>query len=293
MGTSVNKTSLALKFIALLSIVRWYNILLTVFAQYLSAYVLLDHYGMSIWEMLKDLKLHAIVLASVCSIAGGSIINNFYDFEKDLINRPNATLFNGMVSRQTTLNCYLLFNTIAILVAFSASLKIGIFFLIFIVALWIYSHKVQRLPFIKEFAASILSITCFFAVLLHYSVFYPFVFIYGAFFMSLVYCRELVKQFINFTGDKALNIQSLPVSLGIDKAKSFTMFIMVLSFLAGLSILFYYGIEQRNYFILLAISAILACMFLLQRNSFNTVNTIYKIIIILGILNLLWVKISG
>ncbi len=289
MGTSVNKNNLALKFIALLSIVRWYNILLTVVAQYLSAYVLLEHDGVSIWGMVSDLKLHAIVLASVFSIAGGFIINDFYDFEKDLINRPDTTLFNDMVRRKTTLNFYILFNTIAIVIAFLASLKIGIFFTLFIFSLWLYSHKLRRLPFIKEFAASVLSITCFFAVLLHFSRFYPFVFIYGAFFMSLVYCRELVKQFINFTGDKALNIQSIPVSLGIDKAKSFTAFMMVLSFLAGLSILFYYGLELGDYFILLAISGVVVCIILMQKNRFRTINTIYKILIVLGILNILWV----
>jgi 4-hydroxybenzoate polyprenyltransferase len=279
------KNNLALKFIALLSIVRWYNILLTAVAQYLSAYVLLEH---DFWALLSDLKLHAIVLASVFSMAGGFIINNFYDFEKDLINRPSTTLFNDMVKRQTTLNFYILFNTVSILIAFSASLKIGVFFLLFVISLWLYSHKVRRIPFVKEFAASILSITCFFAVMLHFSRFYPFAFIYGAFFMTLVYCRELVKQFMSFTGDKALNIQSLPVSLGIDKAKSFTAFMMVLSFLAGLSILFYYGLEQRNIFVLLAIAAVGFCIVLMQKNRFQTINTLYKILIILGILNILW-----
>ncbi len=287
-GISVSN-NLGLKFIALLSIVRWYNILLTVLAQYLSAYVLLEHDGAGIWGVVKDWKLHAIVLASVFSIAGGYIVNNFYDFEKDLINRPSTTLFNETVKRQTTLNFYLLFNTIATIVAFSASFKIGVFFVLFIMALWVYSHKVQRIPFIKEFAASILSITCFFAVMLHFSSFYPFAFIYGAFFMTLVYCRELVKQFINFTGDKALNIQSIPVSLGIDKAKSFTVFMMVLSFLSGLSILFYYGLEQRNYFILIAIITVASSMYLMQKNRFGTINTCYKILIVAGILNILWV----
>jgi 4-hydroxybenzoate polyprenyltransferase len=289
MDPSVNKSNLALKIIALLSIVRWYNILLTILAQYLSAYVLLQHDGIGFWGLLSDMKLHVIVLASVFSIAGGYIINNFYDFEKDLINRPGATLFNELVSRRTTLNCYIIFNICALLIAFSASIRIGIFFSSFIVALWLYSHKVRQLPFIKEFAASVLSITCFFAVLLHFSRFYPFAFIYGAFFMTLVYCRELVKQFINFTGDKALNVQSIPVSLGIDKARSFTVFMMVLSSLSGLSVLFYYGLEARNFFILIAIIVVAFSMALMQRNRFSIINTLYKILIIAGIINILWV----
>lgn len=278
----------ALKLIALLSIVRWYNILLTVFAQYLSAYVLLDHdnNGQGLHWMVRDLRLHAIVLASVFSIAGGFIINNFYDFEKDLINRPGTTLFNKWISRPSTLNYYIAFNAIAILVAFAASFRIGVFFTVFIISLWVYSHKLQRMPFIKELAAAILSITCFFAVLLHYSRFYPFIFVYGAFFMSLVYSRELVKQFINFNGDVALNIRSMPVTLGIDIARWFTSFIMVLSLLGGASILLYYNLESRIYYIALSVGIVTVCIFLLQRGRYKLVNSIYKVLIVLGVVNL-------
>lgn len=282
------RRTFALKLIALLSIVRWYNILLTVFAQYLSAYVLLnhDHSDQGLRWMLTDLRLHAIVFASVFSIAGGFIINNFYDFEKDLINRPGTTLFNKWISRPSTLNYYIAFNAIAILVAFAASFRIGVFFTLFIISLWVYSHKLQRMPFIKELAAAILSITCFFAVLLHYSRFYPFIFVYGAFFMSLVYSRELVKQFINFNGDVALNIRSMPVTLGVDIARWFTFFIMVLSLLGGASILFYYKPEPRIYYIVLSVAVVTVCIFLLQKGRYKLVNTIYKGLIVLGVVNL-------
>src|SRR5689334_17696697 len=70
--------NLALRIIALLSIVRWYNILLTITAQYLSAFILLGGNRTVIPIMIGDMKLHAIVLASIFSIAGGFIINNFY-----------------------------------------------------------------------------------------------------------------------------------------------------------------------------------------------------------------------
>ena len=74
----VGQKTLALKWIALLSTVRWYNILLTVLAQYISAYSIVEHSGSNVWELVYDFKLHAIVIASVFSIAAGFIINNFY-----------------------------------------------------------------------------------------------------------------------------------------------------------------------------------------------------------------------
>lgn len=285
--SSVRQTSLGLKWVALLSIVRWYNILLIVLAQYISAFVLLRDEPSTFQDLIYDFKLHGIVLASVFSIAGGFIINNFYDFEKDLINRPKVTLFNRIISKKRSLNYYILFNTIALTVAFLSSYKIGLFFMVFMFALWVYSHKLQHMPFIKELAASILSVACFFAVLLHFSRYYPFIFIYGTFYMSLVYSREIVKQFINFNGDLALNIQSLPVSLGIDKAKAFLSFVLVLSFFGGLGIVLYDGFVSRNYFILLAMGVLVVSGYLLKRNQYKTVNNLFKIVLVLGIVNIL------
>ena len=285
---SKDKQPIAIKIIALLSIVRWYNILLTVFAEYLSAYVLMRADSNTFSLLLGDWKLHAIVVSSIFSIAGGFIINNFYDYEKDLINRPDSTLFNKSISKKTTLNFYIAFNVIAVLIACLASLKIGLFFIGFISALWVYSHKLQRLSFIKELAASALSITCFFAVLLHYSKFYPYIFIYGAFYISLVYGRELVKQFINFTGDKVLNIQSLPVSLGVDKAKSFLNFVIVLSVAGGLGILLNDGLMLRNYFILFTLFCLVSVLTLTKYNKYKSANAVYKVLLVAGIVNFLW-----
>ncbi len=284
---AVTKKPLAFKLIALLSIVRWYNILLTIFAQYLSAFVLMRDDPQTLHDLIVDFKLHGIVLASVFSIAGGFIINNFYDYEKDLINRPQVTLFNKWVSKRRLLNFYIGFNIASLTIAFLSSFKIGIFFSVFIAALWLYSHKLQKMSFIKELAASVLSIACFFAVLLHFSRYYPFIFIYGAFYMSIIYSREIVKQFINYNGDLVLNIQSLPVSLGLEKARSFLGFVMVLSFSGGAGIILHDGLSIRNYFILLALFVTALSGFLIHKNQFKAVNTMYKIIMVLGILNIL------
>ena len=67
--------------------VRGYNIALPIAAQYLTfAYILAPH-----WPLLSvvlDPRLFALVLATAFSTAVGFIINNFYDAEKDRINRP-------------------------------------------------------------------------------------------------------------------------------------------------------------------------------------------------------------
>jgi len=283
---AVSPHRLSLKIVALFSVVRWYNIFLTILAQYISAFVFTRFKHISAMHVLLDFKLHVIVLASVFSIAAGFIINNFYDFEKDLINRPKPTLFHKIISKKTTLNLYIIFNSIALVIAFLASFKIGVFFFFFIFGLWLYSHKFQKLFFFKELTASILSVTSFFAILLHYNIYFFFIFVYGAFFMILIYGRELIKQFENYNGDLALNIRSMPVVLGLENAKLFIYFVFMIGCLLGLGIMFYEGLIVRNYFVLSTCLFYAISVFLIKRKHFKLSNLLFKIMIVFGILNL-------
>ncbi|HBR53665.1 MAG TPA: ubiquinone biosynthesis protein UbiA, partial [Flavobacteriaceae bacterium] len=84
------------------SIVRGYNILVIVLAQYLtSVYILAPN--LPARTVLLDPNLLMLVLASASAIAGGYIINSFYDSEKDVINRPHKTMLDKLVSQQTKL----------------------------------------------------------------------------------------------------------------------------------------------------------------------------------------------
>ena len=79
------------KALSLFSVVRGYNILVIVIAQYLtSIYILAPQ--LPLGDVVFDPNLLMLVLASAVAIAGGYIINNFYDSEKDLINRPRRSL---------------------------------------------------------------------------------------------------------------------------------------------------------------------------------------------------------
>ena len=102
---------LLLKFFSLFSIVRGYNILVIALAQYLTSIYILAP-DLALGHVVFDPNLLCLVLASAAAIAGGYIINNFYDSEKDLINRPNKTMLDRIVSQQTKLSGYFILNLI-------------------------------------------------------------------------------------------------------------------------------------------------------------------------------------
>ena len=96
-----------MKIISLFSVIRGYNIPIIVLAQYLSAIFILSYEKRAL-DVVLDFNLFIIVLASSLTIASGYIINSFYDSQKDLINKPNKTMLDRLVSQKTKLEIYLL-----------------------------------------------------------------------------------------------------------------------------------------------------------------------------------------
>ena len=84
-----------------------------------------------------------------------------------------------------------------------------------------------------------------------------------------------------------MQIQSIPVVLGMHNAKSFIYFVMVLSLLLGAGIIAYEGLITKNYFVLLSSVVTVVSFGLIEKTRYKAVHTIFKIVIVLGIFNLL------
>jgi 4-hydroxybenzoate polyprenyltransferase len=176
----VRKTSLLYKFFSLLSVVRGYNILVLVIAQYLvSIYIFSPK--KSITNVVFDLHLFFVVFSTVCVVAGGYIINNFYDVKADIINRPIKSGLDNYVKQETKLSIYFFLNFIGFLVGFLVSWKAALFFSTYIFGIWFYSHKVKKMPIVGNLISAILTITPFFAIFLYYKNYSGLIFIFGFF----------------------------------------------------------------------------------------------------------------
>lgn len=270
--------------------VRWYNILLIVIAEYLAAIFVLNPDTAKL-TILTDYKLHLIVLSSSLIIAAGYIINSFYDVERDLVNKPSTTVFDRIVSKDFSLNCYLFFNILALALSFYVSIPILIFNFLFIGALWFYSHKLHRLPFLAELSAAILSMTAFFAVTIYYQYLNSNIFFYGSFMLAASFIRELIKNVEAMKGDIVYGYKTTPVFIGIHKTKILSYIIMVLILMALFiaypeisdKLIFYYFIIGT---ILILISAIMLYR-AESKKEFQRINLIYKIILVAGVISLI------
>lgn len=208
---------------------RGYTILVLVFAQYLSArYILAPQFG---WHHhLTDKNLLALVFASSFAIAGGYLINNFYDAEKDRINRPQLYLLHQIIGPSRQLQFYAFFNAISLFLAFMVNYKALLFFLSYIGGIWLYSHFLKKRFWASNLFASFLAIIPFFAIALYYHNFSFWVMCHAFFLFLIVLVRDIIKDLQNFKGDWVRKYHTIAVVFGKKTTKYILSFLIVLAF---------------------------------------------------------------
>ncbi|MCK8142792.1 geranylgeranylglycerol-phosphate geranylgeranyltransferase [Flavobacterium sp. I-SCBP12n] len=214
-----------MKIASLFSVVRGYNIPIIILAQYLSAVFILAPEKRAL-DILLDFNLFILVFASSLTIASGYIINNFYDSQKDLINRPNKSMLDRLVSQKTKLSVYFTLNFIVALMALFVSWRVFLFFSGYIFFIWFYSHKIKKYPLIGNLTAALLAVLPFFAILLYFYTRIPFedidnykrqlgvIFSHATFLFILLLIREMIKDLENLKGDLANGYKTIPIVYG-------------------------------------------------------------------------------
>jgi 4-hydroxybenzoate polyprenyltransferase len=219
---------LLLKIVSMFSVIRGYNIPIIALAQYLSAIFILAPEKRAL-SVLLDFNLFIIVIVSGLTIASGYIINNFYDSEKDLINRPNKSQLDRLVSQKTKLKVYFTVNFIVFLLSFFVSFRAVLFFSAYIFLIWFYSHKLKKMAIVGNMTAAFLAVLPFFAIFLYYKNTYPQIFAHANFLFLLLIIREIIKDLENIKGDIANDYQTIPVMFGESTAKKIITLLTVLT----------------------------------------------------------------
>ncbi len=283
------------KFFSLFSIVRGYNILIIVIAQYLtSIYILAPHF--TIKQVLFDLNLLMLVLASSCAIASGYIINNFYDSEKDLINRPRKTMLDRLVSQRTKLTSYFVLNFLSVIFASYVSFRAVLFFSLYIFGIWFYSHKLKKHPFVGNFVAATLAVIPFFAVFIYYRNFDLVIFVHATFLFLIISMRELVKDLENIKGDLAHNYRTIPVVYGVSTSKKMLTILSALTLVPTYFLITIFSIGYMSFFFIGSILALLVFVIILWKSDkklhYVILHNILKFIIVMGVFSIPLINVS-
>jgi 4-hydroxybenzoate polyprenyltransferase len=275
-----------MKIVSLFSVVRGYNIPIIILAQYLSALFILAPEKKPT-AVLLDTNLFLIVFASALTIASGYIINSFYDSKKDLINRPNKSTLDRLVSQQTKLKVYFSLNFAVAFIAFLISWRAFLFFSVYIFLIWFYSHKVKKFVIIGNLMATFMAVLPFFAILLYYKNFYEVILAHASFLFLLLLIREMIKDLENIKGDLANDYKTIPILYGEEISKKIITALTLLTILPV-----YILIEKFNvgYMDLYFYSCLIILIFFLlylwkstTKEQFLLLHNVLKFLIVAGV----------
>ncbi|MUH34926.1 ubiquinone biosynthesis protein UbiA [Zobellia amurskyensis] len=286
---------LLLKVFSLFSVVRGYNILMIVLAQYLASIYILAH-QLPVREVVLDVNLFIIVISSALVVASGYIINNFYDAEKDLINKPRKSMIDRFVGQQFKLTTYFILNFLAVIAASYVSFKAVFFFSAYIFGIWIYSHKLKRLPFIGNFVSATLAIAPFFAVFVYYKNFENVIFVHAMFLFLLILAREMIKDLENLKGDLVQNYKTIPILYGGKVSKILISILILLTLIPSLLLILKFDVGYMNYYFMACVVLLILFLVLLikskSKREYVWLHNILKLIIIVGVFSILLIDVD-
>ena len=277
------------KFISLFSVIRLYNIFIIIIAQYFTSIFIIS-IDTSISSILFDFQLSLLILSSSIAIASGYIINNFYDYEKDLINKPIKSKIDKVIRKRTKLSLYVALNFLCIYTSSLVSWRAVLFFSIYIFVIWLYSHKLKRILFIGNIVSSLLSVIPFFIILIYYKNFELIIFLYAIFLFLIVYIREIIKDLENIKGDFTLDYRTVPVVYG-EKSSKYLLSIVSLFTVAIIYILLSgFDTGMMFYYYYFSIAVLLFFIIVLwkydSKKYYNFLHNLLKFLIVLGVLSI-------
>lgn len=286
---------LLIKTLALFTVIRGYNILMLVMAQYMASLFIFNE-GRNHLQILLDKNLNFIILASALSIAAGYIINNFYDLEKDAIQRPLRNYIERFISHNFKLTTYLILNLLALGTAFLVSQHVLIFFLIYQFLVWFYSHKVNRIVGLNNLYSVILMVFPFFALFLYYENFSKIIFFHAGFLFLLLLIIDVLKDLTTSVADSIYNYQTLPVIYGEKKTKWVLSLLMILVVLVSLYMWNSSETGYMKYFFLMSAGFVIFSLFPLYRSKSKTTYKLlyflFKLLIGIGIVNMVFIDLN-
>jgi 4-hydroxybenzoate polyprenyltransferase len=286
--------SFGIQILALFASVRGYTLTTIIVAQYLSArYIFAPH---SNWRhILFDSKLLMLVLATSAAIAGGYLINNFYDAEKDQINRPLKYLLEHRVPASFQLFCYAVLNALTLILSALVSMRTVPFFLAYIFGIWLYSHLLKKHFWASNVFAVVLAIIPFFAITLYFKNFSSLVFYHASFLFLIVLIRDLIKDLENFKGDWVRGYKTIAVVFGERTTKILLSFLVLLTFIPIALLL-----DQKEvlnsmwYYFVITIPFLLLIALILWRSpaqkTYLWLHNLLKALIVAGILSIVLVR---
>ena len=227
--------------VAYLKIYRPLNLFFMVLAQFFCAYHL-DRYA-SINSVI-DSGFMWLTIGTVSCASFGYWINDYYDQERDFINKKRPSYIANLSSPAVCFHLTL-FASLAFISGYILGVWFIVLFILTILLLFLYSWRIKDLPVVGNLIIVLLSFYSIYSIVMLSSTVDSFLILHFSIFSGLVtLCREIIKDVEDICGDRECGSRTLPIVYGIKAANNVVY--LILLFLISLLIFSYY--YQFQYF---------------------------------------------
>jgi geranylgeranylglycerol-phosphate geranylgeranyltransferase len=175
-----------------------------------------------------------ILIASIAVFlisSGGMVINDYFDYEADRINRPKRALPSGKINRKNALIYSLILFLIGNVFVLFLNFQMLAIALLNTFLLIIYSWKLKKIILLGNFTVSYASASIFlFASLLSNFITATVLILFLMVFSSTV-GREITKAIEDMEGDKKIKAMTLPIATGKNFAAWVASFFIIFAVL--------------------------------------------------------------
>ena len=292
--------------------------LFIVLTQLLFQYCIIEHQLQSVGlhPEIHWLNFLLVVLASVLIAGSGNIINDYFDFNIDLINKPHKLIIHKFISRRWIIFWHLFLSSIGIIISFYVAAKIhfiwlGIINTICVLLLFIYSASLKKKFLIGNIVISLLTAWVIVVLLLpeyfafnkynsnNVETFYKIIrlgILYASFSFIISLIREVAKDMEDIEGDRQHGCKTLPIKMGLNAAKVFlTVWLVViigLLVIAQIYVIRFGWWESILYALIFIIIPLIniqkKLLKALSSNDFNILSSKIKWVMLFGILSIIF-----
>jgi 4-hydroxybenzoate polyprenyltransferase len=307
---------------SILSLIRFPNLLIIAATQYAMRYLLMEPLLPSDTFSLQfgDIQFFLLVLSTIFIAAAGYIINDYFDTQADMINKPARVVVGIKISRRVAMTMHALLNIlgVGIGVYLSFYIKLPALSFVFVIAtglLWFYSTNYKRQFLVGNLSVALLTglvplmvvlfeipmlNRAYGTVMLQNEVSFNYIlawvggFSFFAFLTTLI--REVIKDAEDFEGDRAYGMKTVPIVLGSRWTKVFLVILVgfTISLLLYLLIRFIlFSVDPADYIslayfvIFLIVPFVLLIMQLIVargKEGYRRASTLIKLVMLTGIL---------
>ncbi len=314
-------------FDAFLRLIRWPNLVFIALTQWLFYYCVVNSAyreagaNLSYSPQLNHL-FYLLMAASVFIAAAGYIINDYFDLQIDVVNKPDKVVVDRVVKRRWAIMWHLILSFLGIIISAYIGYKTGKWIILIanttcVMLLWFYSTIFKRKLLsgniiIAALTTWVIVVVYFFAgaTIINYKGWltsvYPFnikrlyklTILYAGFAFIVSLIREVVKDIEDMYGDAKYQCKTMPIEWGIPASKVFTAVWTVVC-IASLGILQLYAWQSGWYLVAVYCNvAIILPLILILRKlykasspaDYHQVSRLIKLVMLTGILSMVFFK---